>query len=150
MADDPFDNLESTLRSGGPEAGFDLLIGKFREEKKYPLVFEARLMKSRHALGLPLIQNERLEDLPEAKRVVHERDFMADLLGVGTGFDLQCQFLAKGRDRIIRQQAADFVEFQQFERVSVHRRVPAGNLRQTADVGRGFRYGGWSPGFSRV
>ena len=54
MSDDPFDNLESTLRSGGPEAGFDLLIGKFREEKKYPLVFEARLMKSRHALGLPL------------------------------------------------------------------------------------------------
>jgi len=83
MADDPFDNLESTLRSGGPEAGFDLLIGKFREEKKYPLVFEARLMKSRHALGLPLIQNERLEDLPEAKRVVHERDFMAAAREVG-------------------------------------------------------------------
>src|SRR5438876_12049919 len=77
MADDPFDNLESTLRSGGPEAGLDLLIGKFREEKKYPLVFEARLMKSGHALGLALIQNERLEDLPESKRVVHERDFMA-------------------------------------------------------------------------
>jgi hypothetical protein len=46
MSDDPFDNLESTLRSGGPEAGFDLLIEKFREEKKYPLVFEARLMKA--------------------------------------------------------------------------------------------------------
>jgi hypothetical protein len=60
-----------------------LLIEKFREEKKYPLVFEARLMKSRHALGLPLIQNERLEDLPEAKRVVHERDFMAAAREVG-------------------------------------------------------------------
>ena len=56
MADEVFDALEQALRSGGPEAGFDLLVQKFREEKKYPLLFEARLMKSRHALGLPLVQ----------------------------------------------------------------------------------------------
>jgi len=83
MADDLFDTLEQTLRSAGADAGFDLLIAKFREEKKYPLVFEARLMKSRHALGLPLIQNERLEDLPEAKRVAHERAFMDAAREVG-------------------------------------------------------------------
>src|SRR5229473_6347137 len=76
MPDDLFDSLDETLRSGGAEAGFDLLIAKFREEKKYPLVFEARLMKSRHALGLPVIHNGQLEDLPDDKRATHERAFM--------------------------------------------------------------------------
>ena len=83
MADEVFDALEQALRSGGPDAGFDLLVQKFREEKKYPLLFEARLMKSRHALGLPLVQTERLEDLPEAKRGTHERAFMDAAREVG-------------------------------------------------------------------
>ena len=77
MADALFDALEQTLRSAGVEAGFDLLIAKFREEKKYPLIFEARLMKSRHALGLPLIHSgQQFEDLPDDKRTAHERAFM--------------------------------------------------------------------------
>ncbi len=83
MADDLFDTLEQTLRSEGADAGFDLLIAKFREEKKYPLVFEARLMKSRHALGLPVIHNGQLEDLPDDKRATHERAFMDAAREVG-------------------------------------------------------------------
>jgi hypothetical protein len=83
MADDLFDALDQALRSSGPEAGFDLLIERFREEKKYPLVFETLLMKSRHTLGLPLIQSDRLEDLPDAKRVEHERAFMDAARQVG-------------------------------------------------------------------
>jgi len=83
MADDLFDTLEQTLRSAGAEAGFDLLIARFREEKKYPLVFEARLMKSRFALGLPVIHNGQLEDLPDDKRTAHERAFMDAAREVG-------------------------------------------------------------------
>src|ERR1043166_4555457 len=83
MADEVFDTLEQALRSGGPDAGFELLVQKFREERKYPLLFEARLMKSRHALGLPLVQTERLEDLPEDKRGTHERAFMDAAREVG-------------------------------------------------------------------
>jgi hypothetical protein len=83
MADDLFDTLEQTLRSAGADAGFDLLIAKFREEKKYPLVFEARLMKSRHALGLPVVQNGQLDDLPDDKRTAHERAFMDAAREVG-------------------------------------------------------------------
>jgi hypothetical protein len=56
MPEDLFDALEMLLRSRSPQAGFELLISKFREEKKYALVFEARLMQSRYALGLPLMQ----------------------------------------------------------------------------------------------
>jgi hypothetical protein len=83
MPDDLFDSLDETLRSGGADAGFDLLIHKFREEKKYPLVFEARLMKSRHALGLPLVHNGQLEELPEDKRSAHERAYIEAAREVG-------------------------------------------------------------------
>ena len=50
MDPDLFDRLEQTLRSQGPEAGFDLLIERLREGKQYPLLFEARLMQKRQAL----------------------------------------------------------------------------------------------------
>ena len=70
MPEDLFDAIEALLRSSGPQAGFDLLIGKFREEKQYPRVFEARVMQSRHALGLSILQNSPLESLcrGEARR----------------------------------------------------------------------------------
>jgi len=83
MPDDLFDTLDETLRSGGAEAGFDLLIRQFREEKKYPLVFEARIMKSRHELGLPVIHDGQLEDLPGEKRAAHERAFVEAAREVG-------------------------------------------------------------------
>jgi len=56
MTDDAFDLIDQALRSGGPDAGFDLLAHKVLQEKNYPLLFEARLLKKRHELGLPLIQ----------------------------------------------------------------------------------------------
>jgi hypothetical protein len=83
MPEDLFHSLERALHSGGPEAGFDLLIQKFRQEKKYTLLFETRLMQSRRALGLPLVQNGQLEDLPEDKRPAHERAFMDAAREVG-------------------------------------------------------------------
>jgi hypothetical protein len=56
MSDDPFDLIDEALRSGGPEAGFDFLEQRVKEEKNYPLLFEVRLLQKRHELGLPLIQ----------------------------------------------------------------------------------------------
>lgn len=76
MPDDPFDLIQEALRSGGAQAGFDALIQRFRAEKKYPLLFEARLMQSRHALGLPLIQAGGLDEVPDGARPAHERAFI--------------------------------------------------------------------------
>jgi hypothetical protein len=63
VSEDVFDQVKELLRSGGSDAGFEFLVQKFREEKNYPRLFEARLMKKRHELGLPLIQIEPFEDL---------------------------------------------------------------------------------------
>jgi hypothetical protein len=83
MPDDLFDALDAAFRSCGPQAGFELLIEKLREEKKYPLLFEARVMQSRHALGLPLVQNGPLEGLPENKRSAHECAYIEAAREVG-------------------------------------------------------------------
>jgi hypothetical protein len=76
MPEDLFDELDAALRSRGPEAGFELLIGKFRDQKKYPLLFETRVMQSRHALGLTLVRNGSVEDLSEEQRTVQERAYI--------------------------------------------------------------------------
>ena len=83
---DAFDLVEQTLRSGGSEAGFDFLVRRFREEKNYPLLFEARLMKKRHELGLPLIQTEALADLPNDARRAYEEGNLEAAREVGSLF----------------------------------------------------------------
>lgn len=81
--DDTYDLLARALAAGGPQSGFDFLAQKFREEKNYPLLFEARLLARRHELGLPLIQTGTLEDVPEALRPVYERAFIETAREVG-------------------------------------------------------------------
>ena len=76
MGDNAFHLIEQALQSGGSEAGFDFLVRRFREENDYPRLFEARLMKKRHDLGLPLIQIGPLEDLPNETRRVYEEGFI--------------------------------------------------------------------------
>lgn len=67
-----FEQVQEALRAGNADAAFDLLIERFREEKAYPLIFEARLMKKRNELGLPLIQTEPLHGLDESVRSRYE------------------------------------------------------------------------------
>ena len=83
MSNDAFDQLEQALRSGGPEAGFEFLVRKFQEEKNYPRIFEARLMKRRRELGLPLIQTDSLEDLPADTRRAYEQAYVIAAREVG-------------------------------------------------------------------
>ncbi|PYV82796.1 MAG: hypothetical protein DMG05_27455, partial [Acidobacteria bacterium] len=52
----------------------------------YPRLFEARLMKKRHELGLPLIQIDQLEDLPNDVRRTYEEGFIQAAREVGNLF----------------------------------------------------------------
>ncbi len=79
MADDPvFDQVARE-----PRAAFDLLARKFLEEKQYPRLFEARLMRKRYELGLPLVRNPGLDGIPNEKRPAYEQAFLDAAREVG-------------------------------------------------------------------
>jgi hypothetical protein len=83
MTDNAFDLIDQTLRSGGPEAGFDLLAHKVLEEKNYPLLFEVRLLRKRHELGLPLIQVDDSAPMPPDTRREYDKAFIDAAREVG-------------------------------------------------------------------
>jgi len=64
MLEPAFDALVPILESEDPASSLDYLIRQFRESKDYHLLFEAKLMKKRLELGLPLIQAPNLGALP--------------------------------------------------------------------------------------
>ncbi len=68
MPEDAFETLEQLLESENPSASFDLLIGQFRAAKDYRSLFDARLMRKRLELGLPLFLTDDLSALPSEVR----------------------------------------------------------------------------------
>jgi hypothetical protein len=84
MTPDVFDLIEQAVRSGGADAGLDLLIRTLAEDKNYQLLFEARMMRTRHELGLPLVQTGSIDDIPDEKRAAYEQAFAASAREVGS------------------------------------------------------------------
>jgi hypothetical protein len=80
---DAFDLMDQTLESGGPEAGFDFLTKKVLEDRNYPLLFEVRLLKKRHELGLPLIQVDDTAPMPPETRKEYDKAFIDAAREVG-------------------------------------------------------------------
>jgi hypothetical protein len=72
MNNDPFDLIDQAARQGGADSALDLLVTMSQNDKNYPLLFEGRLMQARHKIGLPLIFNTPLEDLPAEQRQTYE------------------------------------------------------------------------------
>jgi hypothetical protein len=64
------DGFEQLLENGESAAAFELLIQQYLEAGEYGLVFEARLMKKRFEMGLPLIQSDSLDDAAYQAAVV--------------------------------------------------------------------------------
>lgn len=73
MAADLFPVLDSILESRGISSALDYLADQFRSLHQYALLFEARLMKKRFELGLPLIQTESPSEFPERERAPYEK-----------------------------------------------------------------------------
>ncbi|MBL8296340.1 MAG: hypothetical protein JNN08_31135 [Bryobacterales bacterium] len=69
-----------------PAAALDQLIGDFRRGKNYPALFEARLMKARFELGLPVIQTEDWSRFPDEQRRRYEEAFLDTAREVGQAF----------------------------------------------------------------
>src|SRR6266851_4481565 len=83
MTDTAFELIDKALRSGGPDAGFDFLAQKVRGEKNYPLLFEVRLLKKRHELGLPLVQVDDSAPMPPETRREYDKAFIDAAREVG-------------------------------------------------------------------
>ncbi len=83
MTDNAFDLIDQALRSGGPQAGFDFLAQNALQEKNYPLLFEVRLLRKRHELGLPLIQVDDTATLPPATPREYDKAFIDAAREVG-------------------------------------------------------------------
>ncbi len=83
MTDNAFDLIDQTLASGGPEAGLEFLAKKVLDDKNYPLLFEVRLLRKRHDLGLPLIQVDDSAAMPPDTRREYDKAFMDAAREVG-------------------------------------------------------------------
>jgi hypothetical protein len=83
LTDSDFDQIDQALRSGGPAGGLDFLATKVLGEKNYPLLFEVRLLKKRHELGLPLIQVDDAAPMPPDVRRDYDQTFMDTAREVG-------------------------------------------------------------------
>ena len=86
MGEDAFGLIEKAARSGGSAAAFDVLEQALRKEKNYPLLFEARLMKKRQELGLPLISVDWSENLSEKSKRAYESTYIEAAREVGNLF----------------------------------------------------------------
>jgi tetratricopeptide (TPR) repeat protein len=64
-ADGIFSWVEQILQDGDAAAAFEKMAERFRREKQYQQLFDARLMKKRLELGLPLVSQPALGDLPK-------------------------------------------------------------------------------------
>jgi hypothetical protein len=84
--EDTLAQLDAVLGEGDAAAGVEFLIARFREEREWPLVFEARLMKKRLEMGLPMIQTGDSSEFPEGLRPGYEAAMVEAAREVGHGF----------------------------------------------------------------
>jgi len=71
--EDIFEVVDHSLQSGDRAAALDLLIEHFRAENDVRSFFDAKLMKKRLELDLPLIQTEPSSEFPPDKRTAYDK-----------------------------------------------------------------------------
>jgi len=69
-----------------PAALFEELISKFTRERQYGSVFNARLMQTRLALGLPLMSQPTIADVPAPLQAQYQNGYIEAAREVGTLF----------------------------------------------------------------
>ncbi len=90
MSTEILSELDLSLNSGSDGAPIDLLIEYFRREKQFPSLFEARLMKKRLELRLPLIQTDDFSEVPADIRAAYDQGVIEAAREAGS------QYLAAG------------------------------------------------------
>ncbi len=75
--------VEAALSDSGSEGAFDRLTGELEKQGKYQELFEVLVMRSRHELGMPLIQIGLATDVPDHLVEPHEEAIAAACRRVG-------------------------------------------------------------------
>jgi hypothetical protein len=86
-----FDELKSTRDSNGPAAAIERLIDHYRETREHFPLFQALLLREKHALGIPVARPIALDDVPEDQRLPFEERYIAAAREIGE------MLLAEGR-----------------------------------------------------
>ena len=86
MSGDGFEKLDQLLQSASPASALDYLVGHFRDTRDYRALFEARLMRKRLDLGLPVFQTGDLSILPAEVQEAYGRSVTAVAREVGELF----------------------------------------------------------------
>jgi tetratricopeptide (TPR) repeat protein len=77
LSDDLFRTVDAVLDSESPADALEMLAGEFRACGRYDLLFEARTMRKRVDLGLPLVQTEPSSSFPDEVRTVYDQAVIA-------------------------------------------------------------------------
>lgn len=79
-----FDQLQSALDAGGPDAVLKAAADTLRRQKKYHELFEVLKMQVRRKLGLPLFYSDGADSLTEPQRMQLEEGLVAACREVGS------------------------------------------------------------------
>lgn len=85
MTDQIFEQLKQLQETSGTESAIHQLIETLQEQKNYDRLFEAKLLKRRYEMGLPLAQPTSLE-VPDEKRQEFEDHYIETAREVGEMF----------------------------------------------------------------
>jgi len=86
MLEPAFEAIGPMLESGDPASSLDYLIRQFRESKDYHLAFEAKLIKKRLELGLPLTLAPNLAELPPDIQTTYQQFLVEAAQETGESF----------------------------------------------------------------
>src|SRR5437762_5805456 len=89
----PFDQLQATLASRGPDSALDEAATLLRQQKKFHELFEVLKMRLRRQLGLPLLASDAADGLSDQQRAKLEDGLIGACREVGAAL------LAEGKIR---------------------------------------------------
>ena len=80
---DLFSWIDETRHTAGDERALEALIDRFKRDKQYGSVFNARLMKTRLDLGLPLTSHPAIADVPPELQQPYQDGYLEAAREVG-------------------------------------------------------------------
>jgi hypothetical protein len=86
MTEDAFASIEKARQSSGPAAAIDELLRVLEAQGELHRLFDAKLLKKKFQMGLPLSRPSSFDTVPEERQTEFEEAYIAAARQVGEGF----------------------------------------------------------------